>query len=239
MRNFKTVCLVIIASVAVIGSVLSAFYASQLSAYVEQLERSARADMIYLRGYIRRLEGELTEAIANLSEETSFPTNTDQISDTETEAESVLETERSDLPTDGHPEDDSASPETETEFNFESEAETETESEAESESESESESETDAEDESDTEFESETDAEDESDTEFESETEIEPEPEKPILYTLTIYNGRIGVFDATGRILCTLNVFVPSLPASDYAALLAGIPIYSQEQMWEIWDKYA
>ena len=219
MRNFKTVCLVIIASVAVIGSVLSAFYASQLSAYVEQLERSARADMIYLRGYIRRLENELTDAIANLSEETSFPTNTDQISDTETEAESVLETERSDLPTDGHPEDDSETHETETEFDFESETETETESDAESESE--------------------TDAEDESDTEFESETEIEPEPEKPILYTLTIYNGRIGVFDATGRILCTLNVFVPSLPASDYAALLAGVPIYSQEQMWEIWDKYA
>ena len=221
MRNFKTVCLVIIASVAVIGSVLSAFYASQLSAYVEQLERSARADMIYLRGYIRRLENELTDAIANLSEETSFPTNTDQISDTETEAESVLETERSDLPTDGHPEDDSETHETETEFDFESETETETESEAESESE------TDAKDESDTEFESET------------ETEIEPEPERPILYTLTIYNGRIGVFDATGRILCTLNVFVPSLPASDYAALLAGVPIYSQEQMWEIWDKYA
>ena len=219
MRNFKTVCLVIIASVAVIGSVLSAFYASQLSAYVEQLERSARADMIYLRGYIRRLENELTDAIANLSEETSFPTNTDQISDTETEAESVLETERSDLPTDGHPEDDSETHETETAFDFESETETETESDAESESE--------------------TDAEDESDTEFESETEIEPEPEKPILYTLTIYNGRIGVFDATGRILCTLNVFVPSLPASDYAALLAGVPIYSQEQMWEIWDKYA
>lgn len=219
MRNFKTVCLVIIASVAVIGSILSAFYASQLSAYVEQLERSARADMIYLRGYIRRLENELTDAIANLSEETSFPTNTDQISDTETEAESVLETERSDLPTDGHPEDDSETHEAETEFDFESETETETESEAESESE--------------------TDAEDESDTEFESETEIEPEPEKPILYTLTIYNGRIGVFDATGRILCTLNVFVPSLPASDYAALLAGVPIYSQEQMWEIWDKYA
>ena len=227
MRNFKTVCLVIIASVAVIGSVLSAFYASQLSAYVEQLERSARADMIYLRGYIRRLENELTDAIANLSEETSFPTNTDQISDTETEAESVLETERSDLPTDGHPEDDSETHETETEFDFESETETETESEAESESETDAESE------------SETDAEDESDTEFESETEIEPEPEKPILYTLTIYNGRIGVFDATGRILCTLNVFVPSLPASDYAALLAGVPIYSQEQMWEIWDKYA
>lgn len=219
MRNFKTVCLVIIASVAVIGSVLSAFYASQLSAYVEQLERSARADMIYLRGYIRRLENELTDAIANLSEETSFPTNTDQIADTETEAESVLETERSDLPTDGHPEDDSETHETETEFDFESETETETESEAESASE--------------------TDAESESETDAEDESDIEPEPEKPILYTLTIYNGRIGVFDATGRILCTLNVFVPSLPASDYAALLAGVPIYSQEQMWEIWDKYA
>ena len=217
MRNFKTVCLVIIASVAVIGSVLSAFYASQLSAYVEQLERSARADMIYLRGYIRRLEGELTEAIANLSAETSFPADTDQKPDTEaeakTETETVLETERSDLPTDGHPEDDSETHETETELDFESETETETESDAESES--------------------------ETDAESESETEIEPEPEKPILYTLTIYNGRIGVFDATGRILCTLNVFVPSLPASDYAALLAGVPIYSQEQMWEIWDKYA
>ena len=75
--------------------------------------------------------------------------------------------------------------------------------------------------------------------EIESETEAETEAEKAILYTLAIYNGRIGVFDATGRILCTLNVFVPSLPASDYAALLAGVPIYSQEQMWEIWDKYA
>ena len=199
MRNFKTVCLVIIASVAVIGSILSAVYASQLSAYVEQLERSARADMVYLRGYIRRLEGELTDAIANLSEDTKSEAEATP----DIESDAILETEQSDLPTDGHPEDESEIIESESE--------------------------------SDSELETETEAM----VETESETEAETEAEKAILYTLTIYNGRIGVFDATGRILCTLNVFVPSLPASDYAALLAGVPIYSQEQMWEIWDKYA
>ena len=179
MRKYKAVCLAVTAAVAVLGSIFSAVYASQLSAYVERMERSSRADMVYLRGYIRQLENELTDAIASLAENTAPPADADSVSEAETERDT--ESETGDLPT-LYPEEE---------------------------------------------------------TEAEAETETEAETDAPVLYTLSIYNGCIGIFDATGRILCTLNVFVPSLPASDYAALLAGIPIYSQEQMWEIWDKYA
>ena len=183
MRKYKAVCLVVMAAVAVLGSIFSAIYAAQLSAYVEQMKRSSRADMVYLRGYIRQLENELTDAIAGLAEETAPPAESDAVVETEAESETAPETDTGDLPALGQPE------------GYETEAETETETEA--------------------------------------------ETEAPILYTLAIYNGRIGVFDATGRVLCTLNVFVPSLPATDYEALLAGVPIYSQEKMWDILDKYA
>lgn len=193
MRKFKNICTVAIAVVAVVGSLLSATYTVKLSRRIEQVERSARADMVYLRGCIRHMEAELTAAVIDHLDEISRPVDGAEDTDTEPEPdETEQETEQVDLPTHNRPEGDLTE-----------------------------------------------DTETESETETEIESESETETEAALLYTLAVHNERIGVFDATGRILCTLNVFVPSLPAADRSALRAGIPIYSQEQMWEILDKYA
>ena len=57
-------------------------------------------------------------------------------------------------------------------------------------------------------------------------------------YIISVYRGIIGVFDADGRLLRTVNVSVATLPASDRDALLDGIPASTQEQMLEIVGQY-
>ena len=57
-------------------------------------------------------------------------------------------------------------------------------------------------------------------------------------YIISVYRGIIGVFDADGRLLRTVNVSVATLPASDREALLDGIPASTQEQMLEIVGQY-
>ncbi len=72
-------------------------------------------------------------------------------------------------------------------------------------------------------------------TEAPSTEEIAP---APILYTVAAHEGRIGVFDATGRLIRTVNVFLFSLPEADREALTVGIPAYSREEMVDIVSRY-
>lgn len=57
-------------------------------------------------------------------------------------------------------------------------------------------------------------------------------------YILAEYEGILGVFDETGKLLRTVNVYVMTLPLADREALSVGIPAYSEEDMEELIRKY-
>ena len=93
-------------------------------------------------------------------------------------------------------------------------------------------------------------AEDESDEEAVTvPTHHAPETQAPIeeeagsvsptaLYMLTVYNGMIGVFDASGELVRTINVFVMTLPDEEQAALAVGIPAYSEGELLPLIERY-
>ena len=58
------------------------------------------------------------------------------------------------------------------------------------------------------------------------------------LYLLTVHEGRIGVLDASGELLRTVNVFVMTLPEAEQEALAVGIPAYSEEEMLSLLEQY-
>ena len=58
------------------------------------------------------------------------------------------------------------------------------------------------------------------------------------MYLMAEHNGIIGVFDATGTLLHTINVFVMTLPTADREALATGIPAYSSEELEELIARY-
>ncbi len=197
MRKLKNILMAAVTAVAVIGSLSVAVYTVKLAERIEQVSRTSRADMNYLRGCIRDLEGELTatliDRVMDRMNEGSLPVGGDEENGaaappSETEAESVQdvmarpesetapETEAMTLPTHNHPE--TLPPES-----------------------------------------------DESDT-------------RQMLYTIGAYEGRIGIFDVTGQLIRTVNVFLFSLPEADREILTVGIPAYSQEEMAEIVGRY-
>lgn len=57
-------------------------------------------------------------------------------------------------------------------------------------------------------------------------------------YILTEHDSMIGVFDASGVLVRTVNVFVMTLPESEREALAVGIPAYSYEEMCELVEQY-
>lgn len=66
-----------------------------------------------------------------------------------------------------------------------------------------------------------------------------PETELPAaMYLLTEHNNIIGVFDASGELVRTVNVFVMTLPEAEREALAVGIPAYSYEEMCGILEQY-
>lgn len=70
-------------------------------------------------------------------------------------------------------------------------------------------------------------------------SDTHPETDAPVaLYVLTVYNGVIGVFDASGELVQTVNVFVMTLPESEQEALAVGIPAYSEEEMRQIVERF-
>ena len=59
------------------------------------------------------------------------------------------------------------------------------------------------------------------------ETQAPSEPETaipPSLYLIAEHKGIIGLFDASGELLRSVNVFVMTLPEAEREALAVGIP---------------
>ncbi len=57
-------------------------------------------------------------------------------------------------------------------------------------------------------------------------------------YLFTEHNGVIGVFDAAGELVRTINVFVMTLPEAEREALYVGIPAYSYAEMCELAEQF-
>lgn len=60
----------------------------------------------------------------------------------------------------------------------------------------------------------------------------------PALYLVTEDGGTVAVLDAAGAICRRVNVFVMTLPEADRMALAAGIPVFSEEELLELLQKY-
>lgn len=73
----------------------------------------------------------------------------------------------------------------------------------------------------------------------ETEPSEDADTEAPVAaYLVTVHEGIIGVFDASGDLVRTVNVFVMTLPEAEKEALSVGIPAYSEEEMLAILDRY-
>ena len=57
-------------------------------------------------------------------------------------------------------------------------------------------------------------------------------------YLFTEHNGMIGVFDAAGELVRTINVFVMTLPEAEREALYVGIPAYTYAEMCELAEQF-
>lgn len=57
-------------------------------------------------------------------------------------------------------------------------------------------------------------------------------------YLFTEHNGVIGVFDAKGELIRTINVFVMTLPDAEREALEVGIPVFSYQEMCELAEQF-
>ena len=68
-----------------------------------------------------------------------------------------------------------------------------------------------------------------------------PEAESaiPSLYLIAECNGIIGLFDASGELIQTVNVFVMTLPETDREALAVGIPASSWQEACEMLGRYS
>lgn len=89
----------------------------------------------------------------------------------------------------------------------------------------------------------------------EPETETAPEsteavtnaPEQPdtdatvnaATYTVGILDGRIGIRDADGKLIDTLNVAVATLPRADRELLAAGITVYGEDELAALIEDYS
>ncbi len=62
--------------------------------------------------------------------------------------------------------------------------------------------------------------------------------EPTALYLVGVHEGRIGLFDAAGNLIETVNVFVMTLPDADRAALEVGIPVASPEEGRTVMEAY-
>lgn len=73
------------------------------------------------------------------------------------------------------------------------------------------------------------------------ETQAPSEPETaipPSLYLIAEHKGIIGLFDASGELLRSVNVFVMTLPEAEREALAVGIPARSWSEAVEMLDRY-
>ncbi len=267
MRRFKHMLLLAGAIAAVIGSVLSATYTYKMFETMDRIRRNSHSDIYRLQMQIQQLEEEFHATVADRLFELIRPvggscsTEREDLADTETETVPEPETEsepelnsETEAEAETTHESESAPDETLPTFQESAPDESETENRGDTETAPSSESESVTEVELETETELETEVETESvtlpthesqETEpTESETTApEPAPSEPSdtpteLYIITTHNGRIGVFDATGTLVRTVNVFVFTLPDTDRQALEVGIAAYSRAEADRIASKY-
>lgn len=221
MNKLKKALFVSVTAISVIGSVLTSTYTCTLAAKLDDLKRTSRTEGIYLRARIRELESELTEKVIDRLEAIVLPTKPVGGEEESTAVETTIGssigstepgTEASETLPESIPADGMVD---ETDINSETETETEPESESDIES-------------------------------VTLPTHLTPETQPPLpdddlsasLYVIAEMDGRIGVFDAMGSLLRTVNVFVFTLPEADREALEVGIPAYSWEEAVEIVERY-
>ena len=65
-----------------------------------------------------------------------------------------------------------------------------------------------------------------------------PETAPAAPYLVAAHNGIIGLFDASGALLRTVNVYLMTLPEADRAALTVGIPVGDWEEALELLGRY-
>ena len=65
-----------------------------------------------------------------------------------------------------------------------------------------------------------------------------PETAPAAPYLVAAHNGIIGLFDASGALLKTVNVYLMTLPEADRAALTVGIPAGDWEEALELLGRY-
>lgn len=71
-------------------------------------------------------------------------------------------------------------------------------------------------------------------------TQSSPDTTAPAaLYTVRELDGRIGVFDANGAHVRTLNVAVATLPRADREQLAAGITLSSEQELMALIEDYS
>lgn len=65
-----------------------------------------------------------------------------------------------------------------------------------------------------------------------------PETAPAAPYLVAAHNGIIGLFDASGALLRTVNVYLMTLPEADRTALTVGIPAGDWEEALELLGRY-
>ena len=65
-----------------------------------------------------------------------------------------------------------------------------------------------------------------------------PETAPAAPYLVAAHNGIIGLFDASGALLRTANVYLMTLPEADRATLTVGIPAGDWEEALELLGRY-
>lgn len=68
--------------------------------------------------------------------------------------------------------------------------------------------------------------------------ESTPETSPAAPYLVAAHNGVIGLFDASGALLKTVNVYLMTLPEADRAALTVGIPARDWDEALELLGQY-
>lgn len=66
----------------------------------------------------------------------------------------------------------------------------------------------------------------------------EPDPAPASPYLVAVHEGIIGLFDASGALLKTANVYIMTLPEADRDVLTVGIPAGDWEEALEILGRY-
>ncbi len=249
MRKLKHALIAVAVTVAILGSLLTSMYTFTLADRLEQVRRTSYADTLYLRGRIRELERELTTTLLDRLDSLSVggTGGTGSFGDAMNPVESETDTATEPV----------SEPETYTETVPETDTEPDTACGALTESEPTTDAITDTDTEPVTEAvtlpthqspETAPPAEEEIPTTpppAENDTSgIPSESDDPVgalpqhFFVVAEHKGRIGVFDETGELLRTVNVFVLSLPQADRDALTVGIVAYSEGELTEIIEKY-